>query len=214
MAVVADIGPVKLYYFDFGDFSKGLPDDCGRSENVKLLLEDAGISYEYLLTKWSDWNRVRGEWVANGFLTGSLPVLETKNGKKYFMTVPILSFLSKKLGQYYGKNIDEEHIVDVVADLTNDFYDSFVHNYWLRPDKRESHRKNEVPIHINRLERFYAANTGPYLLGSEISFADFQVYHVICDEEVVELPPHLTNFVKTFKKRPNIKKYLEKKKKN
>ncbi|KAI7856182.1 glutathione S-transferase [Circinella umbellata] len=212
--VAADIGPVKLYYFDFGDFSKDLPDDCGRGENVKLFLEDAGISYEYLLTKWSDWNRVRCEWVANGFLTGSLPVLETKNGKKYFMTVPILSFLSKKLGQYYGKNLDEEHMVDVVADLTNDFYDSFVHNYWLRSDKRENHRKNEVPLHINRLERFYEATAGPYLLGSEISFADFQVYHVICDEEVAELPPHLTNFVKNFKQRPNIKNYLDKKKKN
>ena len=97
------------------------------------MLEDAGISYEYILTKWSDWDRVRSEWVANGFLTGSLPVLETKDGKKYSMTVPILSSLSKKLGHYYGKNLDDEHIVDVIADLTNDFYDSFVHNYWIQP---------------------------------------------------------------------------------
>ncbi|KAI9264263.1 glutathione S-transferase [Phascolomyces articulosus] len=190
------------------------PKDCGRGENIKLLLEDAGVPHEYCLHPFSDWPKIRDEWIHNGYLTGTLPALETKDGKKYFHTVPILCFLSKQLGKYYGKNAYEEHIVDVVADTTNDFYDSFVQNNYLQPENRENHLKNDVPTHIDRLERFYGVNSGPYLLGFEISFADFQVYHVIRDEQLTELPPHLTILVNTFEERPNIKKYLEAKKIN
>ncbi|KAI9247694.1 glutathione S-transferase [Phascolomyces articulosus] len=216
MTVTTNFSPVKVHYFDFGDFAKSLPKDVGRGENIRLFLEDAGIPHEYILYPWSEWPVVRDEWIQNGYLTGTLPALQTNDGKKYFHTVPILCFLSKQLGKYYGKNVDEEYLVDVVADTANDFYDSFVHNYWLRrvSDNRENHHKNEAPIHIDRLERFYKINEGPYLLGSEISFADFQVYHVIRDEQLTELPPRLATLIKTFEERPNIKKYLEAKKNN
>ncbi|KAI9247695.1 hypothetical protein BDA99DRAFT_565066 [Phascolomyces articulosus] len=205
---MVDISHIKLYYFDF----ENVPTDCGRGENIKLLLEDVGIPHDYILYKWKDWPKMRDEWIANGYTAGSLPVIETADGKRYSCTTPIIRLLSKQLGKYYGKNLDEEHLVDTVASFSNDWYDKFVQRSWLRPDLREDHLKEDVPFHLQRLDRYYALNDGPYVLGSEVSFGDFQVYHMITDEKLklTDLPPHLITLVKAIQERPNLKNYLVK----
>ncbi|KAI8137617.1 glutathione S-transferase [Fennellomyces sp. T-0311] len=204
---MVDLSSVKLYYFDFHNPSY-------RGENIKLLLEDAAIPYEYIIYKWKEWPQKRDAWIAAGGLEGALPVLETADGKRYGMTVPIMRFLSKQLGKYYGSNADEEHWVDVVTDLTNDWYDAFnQYNEYMdgadfEPTSRAKYLKEVLPKHLDRIERFYKAKEGPYALGSEISFADFMVYHMIKDDQLTQLPPHLAALVKAFEERPNIKKYL------
>ncbi|KAI9495911.1 hypothetical protein BDB00DRAFT_810921 [Zychaea mexicana] len=205
---MVDLSHVKLHYFDFGN----VPTDCGRGENIKLLLEDAGISHEYILHKWQDWPKVRDEWIASGYTAGSLPVIETADGKRYSCTTPIARLLSRQLGKYYGKNIDDEHLVDSVADLAQDWYYRFAFDSWLRPDNREKHLQEDVPFHLQRLERYYELRDGPYVLGSEISFADFQTYHMITDEKLKpkDLPPRLAALVRTIEERPNIAKYMKK----
>ncbi|KAI7856171.1 hypothetical protein BDC45DRAFT_504500 [Circinella umbellata] len=208
---MVDLSHIKLHYFDFGN----VPTDCGRGENIKLLLEDAQIPHDYLFYKWEDWPQMRDEWIKNGFTGGCLPAIETADGKKYSCTTPIVQLISKQLGQYYGHgDIEKEYLVDTVASFTNDWYDRFARRSWLRPDLREVHLKEDVPLHLNRLNRYYALNDGPYLLGSEISFADFQVYHMITDEKLnlSDLPSHLVTLVKAIQERPNLKNYLVKRK--
>ncbi|KAI9495912.1 glutathione S-transferase [Zychaea mexicana] len=209
---MTDISHLKLYYFVF-EHKGGLRPTTpytGRGENVKLFLEDAGIPHDYIMYDINEWSKYKDDWIKRGYLAGCLPAVETPDGELYGCTTALLRFLSKNLNKYYGANIKEEQLVDAISELANDWYANFDASVWTPDQKdRENHLEKNLPKHLERLDRFYAARGGPYVLGSEISFADFQVYQMVADEKLTpaDLPPHLAAFVKAFEERPNIKKY-------
>ncbi|KAI9247692.1 hypothetical protein BDA99DRAFT_609223 [Phascolomyces articulosus] len=208
--VSTDLSHLKLYYFKFNEEITKVY--IGRGENVKLFLVDTGIPHEYHQYEWEEWSKHRDEWIKDrGYTAGALPALETADGKLFGLTVPILRFLSRNLKKYYGASFEDEHFVDMISDLANDWYADFDPSVW--PEDylpREVYLKSKFPKHVSRLDRFYGIKEGPYALGSEISFADFQVYHMIREENLVgKLPTNLDAFVKAFEARPNIKEYLE-----
>ncbi|KAG2220570.1 hypothetical protein INT45_008751 [Circinella minor] len=209
---LVNLSHLKLYYFKFNEeISKVY---IGRGENLKLFIVDTGIPHEYHQYNWDEWVKIRGDWINNrGYTPGALPAIETADGKLFGLTVPTLRFLSKNLKKYYGNNAIDEHWVDMISDLANDWYADFDPSVW--PGDylpRDVYLEKKRPKHIERLDRFYAAKEGPYALGTEISFADFQVYHMIKEDKMIVLPPHLDAFVRAFEARPNIKKYMEEKK--
>ncbi|KAI9253400.1 glutathione S-transferase [Phascolomyces articulosus] len=195
---------VKLVYFNFGTM--------GRAESIKLLLEDAAIPHQFeRVDRDTEWEGAKEKLIAEGYPCGCVPYIEL-DGKKYFGSTPILRFLSKKLNKYRGSNDDEEQYVDACSDLADDFYFSYL-KCLLGPTEEnlKEYSETQAPKHYSRFERIYGTNEGPFILGSEISYADFMVYHTIDDQKrTQDLKgfPNLAKFIEAFSARENIAKYF------
>ncbi|KAI8148197.1 hypothetical protein BJV82DRAFT_663579 [Fennellomyces sp. T-0311] len=80
-----------------------------------------------------------------------------------------------------------------------------------RKDIAEEYFRDYAPKNFARFERLYSAKEAPYLLGSEITYVDFIVYHTLEEQrrtkDLKEFPA-LAAFVEGFEARSNISKYL------
>ncbi|KAI7849567.1 hypothetical protein BDC45DRAFT_593527 [Circinella umbellata] len=207
-----ELDNVKLYYFNYNRSKT----TGGLGEPIKLLLEDFEIKHEYIQVErnpeaWD--NSFREELIASDKPFDCLPLLETKDGKRYFCSGPILRFLAKKLGMLNGLNDEDIQFLDATENLNFDWYISLALHV-ARPVSYES-RKNYIESgcrkHAARLDRLYGIHDGPYILGSKISYTDYVVYHSLDDHRpILDIKdfPKLSKLVEAFEKRPNIKKYL------
>jgi glutathione S-transferase len=95
-----------------------------RGENVKLMLEDTGLEHEYIRQRRNeDWSGKRAKLVEEGFFSPTLPYIEV-GGKRFGKTVPIMRYISVKLGnRYHGSNAEENQFLDYVSDVTNDWFE-------------------------------------------------------------------------------------------
>jgi glutathione S-transferase len=65
----------------------------------------------------------------------------------------------------------------------------------------EQYKDVFVPDYYNLLSRYYSANGGPFLLGKEITYADFAVYCSIDnDDRIGTLPVSNTHFISLTEK--------------
>lgn len=88
-------------------------------------LEDAGLEHEYVrLRIGEDWTKRKEELIAEGFYSTTLPYIEV-GGKKFGRTVPIMRYISTKLNnKYHGSNAEEDQLLDCIADITDDWFES------------------------------------------------------------------------------------------
>ncbi|RKP08850.1 hypothetical protein THASP1DRAFT_3287, partial [Thamnocephalis sphaerospora] len=142
---------------------------------IQLLLEDASVAYElhnYSYEKWLGGEKAK--YIASGKSPyGVLPVVELE-GKSYTHLLPILRHLSRHLGKYTGHTADEEYLVDVYADLINDWFTSFAQFTFIEKGSSEQSTPHFVPKFLQACEYYLSVNEqGPYLLGDELSYGDF-----------------------------------------
>jgi glutathione S-transferase len=78
---------MKLYYFDI----------YGRAEQIRLLLNHAGVEFEDVRVKFTDWPEMKKD--KEKFPFGQMPVLE-KDGKYYAQTGAIVRMLGREYGYY------------------------------------------------------------------------------------------------------------------
>ncbi|KAJ3048803.1 hypothetical protein HDU99_009067, partial [Rhizoclosmatium hyalinum] len=93
----------------FTYFDLPLP-NIGRGEVVRLFLAEAQIEYDDVRIFHGDW-AAHMENVAKLNPYGALPVLQLGD-KVLTQHVPILRYLSKKLGKYGGSDDDEAFAID------------------------------------------------------------------------------------------------------
>ncbi|KAI7857746.1 glutathione S-transferase [Circinella umbellata] len=194
---------VKLTYFNFGTLGIGEP--------IKLLLQDSGTSHEYIRVEMDEWPKGKTEFIEKGLIFGTLPFVEL-DGKYLGGCIPLMRLLSKKLGgKYQGSTDEEEYLVDMVADFCIDWRGD-VNRAMFSKDMREKYITEQKAQHQERFERAYGLNDGPYLLGQNISYADFVVYHNLVNDgqrtQGLEQYPNLAKFIKAFEERPNLKEYV------
>ena len=122
----------------------------GLGAGIQLLLEDACIPYEFnLIDKVNEWPSVKASWIASNYHFDCVPMVELEDGKRYSGCLPILRFLSKKIGKCHassfgnittlrrdsrcslmlllGKycpldNLDDEQFLDAMADYASDWF--------------------------------------------------------------------------------------------
>ncbi|GAA5815683.1 hypothetical protein MFLAVUS_009196 [Mucor flavus] len=172
---------ITLYYFLIDNNVT-----LARGENVKLLLEDAGLEHEYVrLGRGEDWNVRKAQIIEDGLYSGTLPYIEV-GGKKFGRTVPIMRYISVKLGnKYHGANDEENQLLDSVADITDDWFESARKAFWGSDEAKAKHCKDATPKFLDIFERYCSAQEGPYILGEKISYSDFLVYHLLDDDKVL-----------------------------
>ncbi|KAJ5598887.1 glutathione S-transferase [Penicillium lagena] len=192
-----------LHYFDIGSL--------GRGEVVRLFLQDAGIKFEdKRYSPGDNWAATSTDLQAKRLSrTGKVPVLEY-NGAILNQHIPILRYLARELGSYEGKTSLEKYVVDAVADIYIDWRSQWASQL---KAKTAEYKNDFAPKYYKILAEYYSERAGPYLLGSNISYADFAVYQSIDNDENIgtlpaELPEPILKFKKAFEARPRIQSYL------
>ncbi|KAI9248008.1 glutathione S-transferase [Phascolomyces articulosus] len=212
MTIASELDDVKLYYFDYSRTG-------GLGEPIKMLLEDFEVKHEYIQLQRNEeeWdNDMKKKLVAcKEKPFNSLPLLETKDGKRFFCSGPILRFIAKKIGMLDDLNDEEIQLIDAVQDVSYDWYGSFAFHVVrpiVFPENQKEYLDTLAPGHASRIDRLYTIHDGPYILGSKISYADYMVYHTIDDHRPIlgdfKTYPNLTKFIQAFEERPIMKTYL------
>ncbi|PHZ17439.1 uncharacterized protein RHIMIDRAFT_284951 [Rhizopus microsporus ATCC 52813] len=171
---------ISLYYFNLGKPT------LGRGENLKLFFVDAGLEHDYIrFNRETEWPEMREEIIKDGYYAGSAPYIKMGN-KIIGRTVPTMRYISTKLGnKYHGSTDEESYLLDVVSDVTNDWFESIKKLYLGSEEEKKRH--------------------------VEITYPDFLVYHLLDDDQCLQRLdeyPNLKAFAKAFEERPNIKEYL------
>lgn len=135
-----------------------------------MLLDDAGISYEYSRVLFNDWTATKQKTIDNGKRIHTLPVLVTKSGKFYGTTAPILRLISKKLNKYIPKDPEDEYLADAYSDIYLDWMTKWMEVFFIRRDPKVT-QEYEVAYRVAQHKNWnniLGDRKGPYILGDEV----------------------------------------------
>ncbi|KAI7847315.1 glutathione S-transferase [Circinella umbellata] len=176
---------LKYYYLNLGT--------QGRGEPARLLLHDANVSFEDNRLEFPEWMAFK------------------RDGEYHGLSGPLMRFLAHELG-YDAATKKEAHFIDQIADLSSDWLQDCIRLFF-QPDQRDFHNKVFKPNHLGRMESMYGYYAdGPYALGKQITYADFMVYSVLRQnnlvKDLIEENPNLFKYVQAFEDRKNLKEYI------
>ncbi|CAO3691003.1 unnamed protein product [Rhizopus stolonifer] len=204
-----ELKDLKLYYFSQVKDSSTL----GRGEYIRLLLEDAGLDYEYVRLTFAQWGEKKVELSKQGIPGPTMPFI-TVGDKYYGKTAPIIRFIAKKLGKYNGVNDDEEQLLDAYADTVLDWAGKWAAAIFSGNEENiktyeETHRVTAQ----SSVNSMLASTEGPYIFGEKITYVDFMIYHMADDDTkaVVDAKayPHLHKLLEAIRSRPSLKKHFD-----
>lgn len=75
-----------------------------------------------------------------------------------------------------------------------------------------AHVQNDIPRYVGALEKHLARReTGPFVLGESISYADLLVFQIVHDEgfDCIKDAPTLKRLVNAVQARPNVANYFK-----
>lgn len=185
----------------------------GRGEYVRLLLEDAGVDFKYVRHNAAGWQEKKKEMLEQKIRAPTMPFI-TIDGKYYGKTVPIMRFLSKKLGKYEGANDDEAQLLDSYTDVVMDWVGKWAGALFSNSEETlKSYKEEYAPQAYKTWNDILSdVTSGPYLLGDKITYADFALYHALEDDSDAKVNaesyPHLAAFTQAIQARPNLNKYF------
>ncbi|CEP19235.1 hypothetical protein [Parasitella parasitica] len=190
---------------------------CGRGEHIRLLLKDAGLDFKYTRVnlEGEEWPDLKQKLIAeNKAASPTLPFIMINN-KYYGKTIPIMKYISNKLGKYIATNDEDAHLVDSYADIVMGWIDRWANAYFWNPNDQtiEKYENHQVGQAYDDFENILANSGGPYLLGTNITYPDFALFHMIEDDgnaaNKSSTHPHVAAFINKMESRPNLKLYLK-----
>lgn len=166
---------------------------------------------------WTEWPEVKKKLTEDGTLPfGTLPLLE-HNGKKYVQSLAIMRYLGRTL-DLFGKNDEEQVVIDIVVEGTDDLRRALYHNLYEVTDeetkkkfKKDSERETTLPHYLYYFDKLKAKNEGDYFVGDKVSIADICVFDIVSavnefDPDCYDNYEHIKSFMDHFSKLP---KYVE-----
>ncbi|CAE6476801.1 unnamed protein product [Rhizoctonia solani] len=209
-------GVPTLYYLDF--LSRG------RGEVIRLFFEDAGIAFKDHRIPFDAYNaQVKSGEISQLNPLKSLPVVEIGSAK-YIQSYAILRLFARQLGRYDGKDDLERYYVDAINDIASDWRTKFIDSAFqstesgLGPKQTQDdlkHHKSFTALKFasalnNHLSTNPLSSGGPFVLGKEITYADFVIFQIAHDEDWVGLDanPRLNELVQAMKARPRLAEYF------
>ncbi|XP_062405768.1 glutathione S-transferase P-like [Sardina pilchardus] len=180
----------------------------GRAEAIRLMLQDQKKEYKENPISLEAW--MEGT-VKKSCLFGQLPKFEDGD-LTLFQTNAIRRYLARQLG-VYGKDDKEAALIDMMDESIQDIMNNYVRLIYMEYDtKKESYLK-ELPSTLARFEKILACNDGGFLVGKQISLADYFLFLQLLNHQVLS-PTALDDFPKLqayrdkMSARPNIKAYM------
>jgi hypothetical protein len=97
------------------------------------MLEDAGLDHDYIRLQRDSWVELKKKFQDEGAHSSTLPCIET-SGQRFFKTVPIMRYISTKLGEkYHGSTPEENQHLEVVADVSDLWFEHMKNAFFGAP---------------------------------------------------------------------------------
>jgi glutathione S-transferase len=186
--------PIVLHYFNVR----------ARAEPIRLLLAHKAIQYTDHRISFEEWPALK-----NTFETKQIPCLEI-DGKKLFITLSILRYLSQKNGLYPTDRHDV-YLSESLADFIGDLFSVFGKLMFVEknPQDWETFITGEGLTKLKIVENRLLKNQGGkgYFIGSALSFIDFVVFQFVHSHFM--LPGQEQRLAKLSTTLPTLKAYAE-----
>jgi len=206
-------GVPTMHYFDF--------QSKGRGQVVRLLWIDAGIAFDDVRYGFDEYPAFKNGRLAEMNPNATIPVVEL-NGKILVQSYAMLRHFARLLGAYDGKTEGEKYWVDAMTDVALDWRTYFV-NAFLSPNKDvdfPEHQRTKREQYAKALDTHLSTNSasqsGPYVIGNEVSYADLVIYQICHDEGLtqggrkgLQSYPRLIKLVDAVESRPNVAAFLK-----
>ncbi|PRP77445.1 glutathione transferase [Planoprotostelium fungivorum] len=189
----------------------------GRAENVRLILEAAGVEYEDAAP--SDWPSLKPKLAEEGKLPfGQLPTL-TMGGKTYAQSHAIVNYLAKKHG-LAGNDEEEQYRIDAAVFQCDDWRTGYAQLVYRSADyqgEKPAYLKEKAAHHANLMQNFLKASEdqgNTFLIKGRLTSGDLELWdildlHVELDKNFLEPFPVLKSYYERVANVENIKKYLQ-----
>ena len=199
---------IKLIYFNL----------MGRAETARLILAQAGVSYEDKRIEKEEWPALKAS-----LPMGQLPVLEV-DGKTIGQSMAIARYCARRFG-LAGKDELEGALADQAVDQVSDFLAELV-KVMKEPEEAKKAemgkqlKMEKLPAFLASMEKLLKAQGGKYFAGSSLTWADIVVYQFVSlkvprsnqpkaliEESDLTGCPAISALVETVGALPNIKKW-------
>lgn len=148
----------------------------GLAEILRLFLTDAGIEFNDQPFQREKWPSLKQSIIESGQNPlGSVPLVKIGD-KSYHAVSPTIKHWAKKIGKYLPRGDDEEYFVDQIIDAIADWRANTRVMFGTDEAAKDVYKKDTLPKFVKAFDVFYGKHSGPYLLGQEITYADFTVY--------------------------------------
>ncbi|XP_031424522.1 glutathione S-transferase P-like [Clupea harengus] len=181
----------------------------GRAEPIRLMLKDQGKEWTEITVTMEMWSK--GD-LRESCLFGQVPKFQDGDLTLY-QTNAIRRHLARKFG-VYGKDDKEASLIDMMDDSLQDLLTKYVKLIYQTYDTEKENYIKELPRDLAVYEKILACNKGGFLVGKQISFADYLLLVLLLNHQVLS-PTALDNFpaLRAYRDklsaRPNIKAYME-----
>ncbi|XP_078530025.1 glutathione S-transferase P 1-like isoform X1 [Lissotriton helveticus] len=183
----------------------------GRTEAMMFLLADQGCEWKDVYYSYQDWQDGKVEFKKTT-LFGQLPMF-ADGDFTMFQSNAILRYLGRK-HDLYGKNNKEAALIDMANDGAEDVREKFYKCLYVEWETGKEKYLENLPNELKPFERLLSQNSSGFLVGSTISFADYNLLDVIQNLQAVAPDclnsfPHLKAFQEKMESRPKLKVFLQ-----
>ncbi|XP_069089180.1 glutathione S-transferase P 1-like [Pleurodeles waltl] len=183
----------------------------GRSGATRFLLADQGCEWKEEVVSLQDWIDGKVD-LKKTAVFGQLPMF-ADGDFILFQSKAILRYLGRK-HDVYGKNDKEAALIDMANDGVEDLREKFYRCYFFEWDTGKEKYMEDLPNQLRAFERLLSQNSSGFLVGSTVSFADYNLLdllhnHLVYVPDCLNSFPHLKAFKEKMECRPKLKAYLQ-----
>ncbi|KAK7140885.1 hypothetical protein R3I93_015125 [Phoxinus phoxinus] len=181
----------------------------GRCGALKMMLADYGQQLKENLVTFEEW--MKGD-VKASCVFGQLPKFQDGDLVLY-QSNAILRHVGRKHGAY-GKNDCEASLIDMMNDSVEDLRLKYIKLIYQEFETGKEAFVKDLANHLKPFETILAKNKSGFLVGDQISFADYNLFDLLLNLRVLSSTcldsfPALKSFVEKTSARPKVKALLE-----
>ncbi|XP_041120530.1 glutathione S-transferase P [Polyodon spathula] len=181
----------------------------GRCEMMRMLLADQGQEWKENVIPFDIW--MKGDLKAT-CVFGQLPKFEDGNFALY-QSNAILRYLARAHG-LYGKDDKQAALIDMMNDSCEDLRLKYARMIYQDYENGKAKYIEDLPGDLSKFEKILSDNKGGFLVGDQISFADYNLLdllliHQVLSPECIDSFPALKSYAERLSARPKMKAFLE-----
>ncbi|XP_056328691.1 glutathione S-transferase P [Danio aesculapii] len=181
----------------------------GRCGALKIMLADKDQQLKENLVTFEEW--MKGD-LKSTCVFGQLPKFEDGD-LVLFQSNAMLRHLGRKHAAY-GKNDCEASLIDVMNDGVEDLRLKYIKLIYQEYETGKEAFIKDLSNHLKCFENVLAKNKTGFLVGDQISFADYNLFDLLLNLKVLSPScldsfPSLKSFVDKISARPKVKALLE-----
>ncbi|KAG8534163.1 uncharacterized protein KY384_001007 [Bacidia gigantensis] len=176
-------GIPNMHYFDFKS--------RGRGNVIRLLWEDAQIAYDDTRYTFEEYPKYKESTITKLNPATTIPVIEI-DGQILTQSYAIIRHFARQLGKYDGQTEEAKYWADAICDIVADWRTLFIQAFFNErqaetyPKHQQGDRNRFLTALETHLKSHDLSRSGPYITGKDITYADFVLYQILHDEDLIQ----------------------------